>query len=79
MKIPYDKLQHFGAGLVIAALVVIVTGSLILAGAAVLLAGVAREVYDAFHPDTNTVDIWDVVATCAGWLPVALTFQIIQR
>jgi hypothetical protein len=79
MKIPYDKLQHFGAGLVIAALVVIVTGSLILAGVVVLLAGVAREVYDAFHPVTNTVDIWDVVATCAGWFPVALAVQIIQR
>ena len=36
-------------------------------------------VYDAFHPSTNTVDIWDVVATCAGWLPVALAVQIIQR
>lgn len=79
MKIPNDKLLHFAAGLVIAALIVIVTGSLILAGVAVLLAGVAREVYDAFHPDTNTVDIWDVVATCAGWLPVALAVQIIQR
>jgi hypothetical protein len=79
MKIPYDKLQHFAAGLVIASLLVIVTGSLILAGVAVLLAGVAREVHDAFHPDTNTVDIWDVVATCAGWLPVALVVQFIQR
>jgi len=72
MKIPYDKLQHFAAGLVIAALVVTVTGSLMLGGAAVVLAGVGRELYDACHPDTNTADIWDVVATCAGWTPVAL-------
>lgn len=79
MKIPNDKLLHFAAGLVMAALVVIVTDSLILAGVAVLVAGVAREVYDAFHPDTNTVDLWDVVATCAGWLPVALAVQIISR
>ncbi len=79
MKIPYDKLLHFGVGAAITALVVTVTGSLALAGAAVLLAGAGREVYDAYHPDTNTVDIWDVVATCAGWIPVALVVQISQR
>lgn len=74
-----DKLLHFAAGVVIAALVVAVTGSLVWAGAAVLLAGVGRELYDAAHPETNTADLWDVVATCAGWLPVALVVQIIQR
>ncbi|MEO8119469.1 MAG: hypothetical protein ABI606_09130 [Rhodoferax sp.] len=79
MKIPRDKLLHFAVGLVISVLVVVITGSLVWAGAAVLLAGVGREVYDAYHPDTNTVDIWDIVATCAGWLPVALAVQIIQR
>jgi hypothetical protein len=79
MKIPYDKLLHFAAGSTIATLVVIVTGSLALAGAAVLLAGAVRELYDAYHPDTNTADIWDVVATCAGWIPVALVVQMNQR
>ncbi|MBK5204437.1 MAG: hypothetical protein JJD98_03205 [Polaromonas sp.] len=79
MKIPYDKLLHFAVGALITALVVIVTGSLALAGAAVLLAGAGRELYDAYHPDTNTADIWDIVATCAGWIPVALVVQINQR
>jgi hypothetical protein len=79
MKIPYDKLLHFAVGAAITALVVIVTGSLALAGVAVLLAGSGREVYDAYHPDTHTADIWDVVATCAGWIPVALVVQIYQR
>lgn len=79
MKIACDKLLHFAAGALITTLVVIVTGSLALAGAAVLLAGAGREVYDAYHPDTNTADIWDVVATCAGWIPVALVTQIFQR
>lgn len=74
-----DKLLHFAAGVIIATLVVAMTGSLAWAGAAVLLAGVGRELYDAAHPDTNTADLWDVVATCAGWLPVALVAQIIQR
>jgi hypothetical protein len=78
MKIPYDKVQHFAAGAAITSLVVTVTGSLALAGAAVLLVGVGREVYDACHPDTNTADIWDVVATCAGWTPVALVVQLTQ-
>ena len=75
---PCDKLLHFAAGALIATLVVIVTGSLALAGAAVLLAGAGREVYDACHPDTNTADIWDVLATCAGWIPVALMVQLTQ-
>lgn len=79
MKIPYDKLQHFAVGAAVTTLVVGVTGSLALAGAAVLLAGVGREVYDACHPDTNTADIWDVVATCAGWIPVALVLQMNQQ
>jgi hypothetical protein len=79
MKIFCDKLLHFAVGAVIATLVVIVTGSLALAGAAVLLAGAGRELYDAYHPDTNTADIWDVVATCAGWIPVALVVQMNQR
>ncbi|WP_157979432.1 hypothetical protein [Rhodoferax ferrireducens] len=78
MMIPFDKLLHLTVGMVIAALVVILTGSLVLAGAAVLLAGAGRELYDAYHPDTNTVDIWDVVATCAGWIPVALAVRIFQ-
>ena len=79
VKLPYDKLQHFAAGAAIATLVVIVTGSLALAGAAVLLAGAGRELYDTCHQDTNTADIWDVVATCAGWIPVALAVQMTQR
>lgn len=79
MKIPYDKLQHFAVGAAVTTLVVSLTGSLALAGAAVLLAGVGREVYDACHPDTNTADIWDVVATCAGWIPVALVLQMNQQ
>jgi len=78
MKLPYDKLLHFAVGAAITVLVVIVTGSLALAGAAVFLAAAGREVYDACHPDTNTADIWDVVATCAGWIPVALVVKLTQ-
>ena len=76
MNIPYDKRLHFAAGAAIATVVVLVTDSLALAGAAVLLAGIGKELYDACYPDTNTVDVWDVVATCAGWIPVALVVQM---
>ena len=79
MKPPYDKLLHFAAGATITALVVIATGSLAWAGAAALLAGAGRELYDACHPHTNTADFWDVVATCAGWIAVALAMQIYQH
>jgi hypothetical protein len=78
MKLPCDKLLHFAVGATITVLVVMVTGSLVLAGATVLLVGAGREVYDACHPDTNTADIWDMVATCAGWTPVALVVQLSQ-
>lgn len=79
MKIPYDKLVHFSVGAAISTMVVTVTGSLAWAGAAVLLSGAVRELYDAYHPDTNTADIWDVVATCAGWIPVALVVRMNQN
>ena len=79
MKLSYDKMLHFAVGSAITLLIVMTTGSLALAGAAVLLVGAGREVYDAYHPDTNTVDIWDVVATCLGWIPVALVMQLTQR
>jgi hypothetical protein len=78
MKIPYDKVQHFVTGAAISSLVVTVTDSLALAGAAVLLVGAGRDVYDACHPNANTAVVWDVVATCAGWIPVALVVQLTQ-
>ena len=65
-----DKLKHFIAGLVIAAGVTLLTGSIGLAGAAVLFAAAGKEVYDAFHPDRHQADWWDIVATLAGWVAV---------
>ena len=79
IKSTYTRLiwtPDFAAGAAIATVVVLVTDSLALAGAAVLLAGIGKELYDACYPDTNTVDVWDVVATCAGWIPVALVVQM---
>ena len=66
-----DKLKHFIAGLVITAVVTALTGSLGLAGVAVLFAAAGKEAYDAYHPDSHQADWWDIVATLAGWMPVA--------
>lgn len=74
-----DKLKHFLAGLAVAALVTLLTGSLGLAGAAVLLAAAGKEVYDAFHPERHQMDWRDIVATLAGWVPVALIAYFIQE
>ena len=65
------KLQHFVAGLVIATIVYLLTNNLGYAGAAVMLAAAAKEVWDNRHPG-HTEDIWDMMAFCAGWIPVAL-------
>lgn len=67
-----DKLKHFLAGLAIAAIVTLLTGSLGFAGAAVLLAAAGKEMWDAFHPEHHQMDWWDIAATLAGWVPVAL-------
>ena len=67
-----DKIKHFLVGLGIAALVTLPTGSLALAGVAVLLAAAGKEVWDAFHPETNQMEWLDIAATLAGWVPVAL-------
>jgi len=67
-----DKLKHFLVGLGIAALVTLATGSLALAGAAVLLAAAGKEVWDAYHPEKHRAEWLDIVATLTGWVPVAL-------
>ena len=44
--------------------------------AASTLLGVAKEVYDHQHPDRHTTDSGDAIATAAGGLPVAFTFNV---
>lgn len=74
-----DKLQHFIAGFVIAAAVALATGNLGLAAVAVMLAACGKEVYDSFHPKRHTADWWDIAATLAGWVPVALLVEASHR
>jgi hypothetical protein len=58
MRIPKDKILHFAAG---AAIFVLFQSML-----PVILIGVGKEVYDAMHPKTHTVDALDALATFAG-------------
>jgi len=61
--IPKDKLLHFGAGLIIALIVTLLSTPLI--GVAVgALAGVAKEIYDYF--DYGDFDFFDMFVTIIG-------------
>jgi hypothetical protein len=64
MIIPPDKALHFIGGVVIYAAAHF--ASPIIGLMAVLVAAVGKEVYDHFHKDTHTDDIWDATATIAG-------------
>lgn len=66
MIIQLDKQAHTLGGAVIV-LMSAIAGYSILWGLLVCgLAALAKEVYDAFHPDVHTADIWDFIATCSG-------------
>lgn len=63
LKVPYDKLLHFIAGLIVASFFAIVFDfkAPILAAA---LAGLIKEAFDKYT--TKQVDWYDFVYTCAG-------------
>ena len=61
---PQDKLAHFAVGTLIYAAAHFV--SPIIGLAAVAVAAVGKEIYDWFHRDKHTPDVWDAVATMAG-------------
>lgn len=65
MNIPLDKQAHFFSGAVIA----LALGYFVapwIAFVAAFTAGVAKEVYDRFHPERHTVDAADFWATALG-------------
>ena len=61
---PQDKLAHFAVGVLIYAAAHFV--SPLIGLAAVAVAAVGKEIYDWFHRDMHTPDVWDAVATIAG-------------
>lgn len=61
---PQDKLAHFTVGVLIYAAAHFV--SPLIGLAAVAVAAVGKEIYDWFHRDKHTPDVWDAVATIGG-------------
>lgn len=76
--IPLDKITHALAGAVIALALGYLLPPLVGICAAVI-AGVFKEAYDSLHPDTHTVDTWDIVATTAGGVIGGLFVYSIAR
>jgi len=73
-KIPFDKRGHMITGALIWAFAIAV-GLTVWAGIVVAaVIGAAKEIYDFFHRDTHTPDIWDWVATVS--LPIVMTVSI---
>jgi ABC-type nickel/cobalt efflux system permease component RcnA len=62
--IPLDKQAHFFSGGTIAAMAL--PFGLAVAVVVLGVAAFGKEVYDKFHPENHTADIWDAIATLAG-------------
>ena len=72
MKIAPDKKLHLLAGLIVALVVLFVTGSGQLACVAAIAAGALKELYDLANRDRHTPDIWDFAATALPGVVVLL-------
>ncbi len=86
MKFPADKVGHFQAGALTCCFSAVVgvaigyslTHALIAGALMSLIAGLAKEVYDWFHPKTHTVDRWDALATFAGGVSVTAFIALVR-
>jgi hypothetical protein len=63
-KLPHDKALHVIAGVLAYAVFHFV--SPVVGMVAVVVAAVGKEVYDWFHRDRHTPDVWDAVVTVIG-------------
>lgn len=65
-KIPADKQGHFISGFILFFLLLACQVPALFAVAGVSLVGVAKEVYDHYHPLEHTADVYDWLATTLG-------------
>jgi hypothetical protein len=65
-KVPCDKQMHFICGFIIAAVLTPFIG--FYAVVVVAIIALLKEIYDYFHQDKHTPDVWDAVATTLGGL-----------
>ena len=63
--IPADKVMHFASGAILFAAAMPFIGPRY-AMALVILTSIAKEIYDAFHRDIHTPDVFDALATSLG-------------
>ena len=63
-NIPVDKVYHCFGGVVLFAIGQLFGYGLFLA----VLGAITKEIYDYFHQDKHTPDVWDAVATTLGGL-----------
>lgn len=63
-SIPTDKQGHFIVGLLIYTIIHFINP--VIGLGAVAIAAVGKEIYDYFHRDVHTPDVWDAVATLLG-------------
>ena len=63
--IPADKVAHFASGVILFAAAMPFIGPRY-AMALVILTSIAKAIYDAFHRDIHTPDVFDAVATSLG-------------
>jgi len=75
--IAIDKQAHALGGAVIALALGYVVAASWCALAAVL-AGAIKELWDYFHPETHTVDVWDFNATAMGGLAGAIFVYLMK-
>lgn len=76
--IPLDKQAHFFSGYALSLTVALIFGAQ--CGALVAIgAGVAKEVYDYFHKEFHTPDVYDFLATALGGIVAAVVFTLFDK
>ena len=76
MVIPIDKQLHFFSGGFLASLAIAVSGHMMISFCVVMLAALAKEIYDSLHPDKHTKDVLDFAATVLGGAVVIGAFLV---
>lgn len=66
-----DKIAHGVGGAVIAQTLVSVGVDPMNASHAATWVGILKEVFDDYHPDKHTSDVWDIIATAGGGAAIA--------
>lgn len=66
ISIPQDKSAHFFSGMLLFVLLLLCQLPATFAMLAVSLIGVAKEIYDHYHPLEHTADVYDWLATTLG-------------